>query len=141
HQPRPVRRRSSARRRAASTARRAPAIWQCAPVPALPRSPSGNLDKGLEDPAIGLVDLEFRMPLDPETEAMARIFDALDDPVLGDGIDDEAWPGLLDRLVVGAIDREAEGPGDAVQQRPSDHADGVPGLVPRVRLAVRHATR
>ena len=55
----------------------------------------GNFDKGPKDLAVGLADLEFRVPLDAETKAPARILDALDDAVLGDGIDDEPGPASL----------------------------------------------
>src|SRR5439155_19203966 len=103
------------------------------------RSSAGGFDKGPEDQAVCLVDLKLGVPLDAEAEAVARVFDAFDDAVLGDGIDDEAGPGLFDRLMVGAVDSEAQGAGDAVQKCPSDHRDGVPGLVARVRLTVRHA--
>ena len=92
-----------------------------------PRSPACDFDKGPEDPAIGLVDLEFRMPLDAEAKAMARVFDALDDAVLGDGVDDEAGPGLLDRLMMRAVDAEVLDPGDAVQQVPAITRTVCPG--------------
>ena len=54
-----------------------------------------SLDKGPENPSIGLVDLELRVPLHAETEAVARILDPLDDAVLGDRVDDEAGPAPL----------------------------------------------
>jgi hypothetical protein len=79
------------------------------------RSPAGGLDKGPENPSIGVVDLELRVPLDPEAKALARVFYSLDDPVLGDRVDDKTGPCLLDRLVMRAVDREIGGSGDAMQ--------------------------
>ena len=73
-------------------------------------SPAGGLDKGPEDPSIGLVDLELRVPLDAKTKALPRILYPLDDAVLGDSVDDETGPGLLDRLVMRAVDRKARRP-------------------------------
>ena len=52
--------------------------------------PLGGCDKGAEDPAVGLADLEFRVPLHAEAKAPARVLDALDDAVLGDRIDHHA---------------------------------------------------
>jgi acyl-CoA thioester hydrolase len=105
------------------------------------RSPAGGLDKGPENPSIGVVDLEFGVPLDPEAEAVARVFDTLNDPILGDRVDDKAGPCLLDRLVMRAVDREVGGAGDAMQQRTGDYLDGMSRLVSRVRLTVRYAAR
>ena len=50
-------------------------------------------------------------------------------------------PGVLDRLVVGAVDRETLGPGDAMEQGAGDDPHVVPGLVARVGLAVRQGIR
>src|SRR6185437_15428149 len=83
---------------------------------ALSFSPAGNFDEGPKYPAVGLADLKFGVPLHPETEAVARIFDPLDDAVLGDGVDDEPRPGSLDRLMVRTVDPEAGHSGDAVEE-------------------------
>ena len=103
--------------------------------------PPGGLDKGAEDAAVGLADLEFGMPLHAEAKAPARVLDALDHAVLGDRVDDDARPGRLDRLMVGAVDREVFRSGNAVQQGSGDHPDIMAGLVARVRLAVRQCPR
>ena len=72
---------------------------------------------------------------------MARIFDPLDDAILGNGVDDEPHSGSLDRLMVRAVDREAVHSGNAVKEGAGDHPDGMPRLVARVRLAMRQAIR
>ena len=59
--------------------------------------------------------LPILLPHDPEAKAVARVFDTLDDPVLGDRVDDQARPCLLDRLVMRAVYREVGGSGDAMQ--------------------------
>jgi len=75
----------------------------------------------------------------PRQKAVTGVFDALDDTVLGDGIDDEARSRSLDRLMMGAVDAELVYSRDAVQQSARNHLHGMPGLVPRVRLTVRQA--
>ena len=72
---------------------------------------------------------------------MARIFDPLDDAVLGDGVDDEPRPGGLDRLMVRTVDPEAGHSGDAVEEGAGDYPDGMPRLVARVGLAMCQAIR
>ena len=89
--------------------------------------PAGNFDKGPKYSAVALADLEFGVPLHPETETAMRILDPLDDAVLGDGVDDEPRPGGLDRLMVRAVDPEAVHSSDAVQKGPGDHPDSMPG--------------
>jgi len=110
-------------------------------IDALSFSSAGSLDQGAKYPAVSLADLEFGVPLHPETETVTRILDPLDDAVLGDGIDDEPRSGGLDRLMVCAVDPEAVHSGDAVQKGTGDHPDGMPGLVARVGLAMRQAIR
>ena len=56
------------------------------------------------------------MPLHAEAKTPARVLNALDHAVRGDCIDDDARPGRLDRLMVGAVDREVFRSGNAVQQ-------------------------
>ena len=70
-----------------------------------------GLDKGAEDAAVALVDLEFGMPLHAEAKAPARVLDALDDAVIGERVDDDAGPDRLDRLVMGAVDAQMHRPG------------------------------
>jgi len=72
---------------------------------------------------------------------VTRVLDALDNAVFGDGIDDEAGPRRLDRLMVRAVDAEAVSSGDAAEECAGDHPDGVPRLVAWVCLAVREAIR
>src|SRR5215831_10129790 len=105
HRPRPARLRPSARHRGASTRRSAPILSQS--VLDVARSLTGRCNKGPEDAAVGLADLEFRMPLHAEAEAVARIFDPLDHAVLGDRVDDKTRACRLDRLMMGAVHTKA----------------------------------
>ena len=72
---------------------------------------------------------------------MVGLLDTFDDTILGDSIDHEARAGDLDRLVVCAVHREGFHARDPVEEGIGDHPDEVPGLVARVRLAVRQAAR
>ena len=72
-----------------------------------------------------------------ETETVARILDPLDDTILGNCIYNEPRPGGFDRLMVRTIDPEGVYSGDPVEEGAGDHANGVPRLVARVRLAMR----
>src|SRR5262249_32348400 len=135
HRPRPARLRPSARHRGASTRRSAPILSQSAPDVA--RSLTGRCNKGPKDATGGLAHLEFRVPLDAEAEAVARIFDALDDAVFGDGVNDETRARRLDRLMMGAVHTKAVHFGDTVEQCARDNSDGVTGFIAWIGLAMR----
>ena len=62
-------------------------------------------------------------------------------PSAARGADDDAGADPLGRLVVGAVDRQPVGAGDAVQQRARRDRDLVAGLGARVRLLVRQRVR
>ena len=68
---------------------------------------------------------------------MARIFDALDDAVFGDGVNDETRARRLDRLMMGAIHAEAVHFGDTAEQCTRDNPDGVTGFIAWIGLAMR----
>src|SRR5262249_55235741 len=104
-------------------------------------SGAGDFDKGPKYPPIGLADLKFGMPLDAETETVMGIFDPLHDAVFGHRVDDEPGPCSLDRLVVRSVDTETVHSGDPVEKGTGNHLHAMPGLVARVVLTVRDATR
>jgi len=68
-------------------------------------SPTGR-DEGFEDSPVALASgrENFGMPLHADDKSVARAFDSFDHAVIGDGIDDQAFAELLDRLVMRRVD-------------------------------------
>src|SRR5690348_8516505 len=68
-------------------------------------------DEGAEEPQIAVTDRVFRVPLHADEKTPPRILDPFDDAIRRGGIDDAAGRHLLDRLVMGAVDRQFIGAG------------------------------
>ena len=86
---------------------------------------------------VGLVDLEFGVPLHAKAKMPPRIFDTLDDAIFGHRIDHDARSGVLYGLVMSTVHGQTLGAGDPMQKRPGDDADFMTRLAAGVWLAVR----
>src|SRR5262249_45755458 len=75
-----------------------------------PVSPTGSRrDERAKNARVSIAQFELGVPLDAEAKTPPRILDALDDAVLGNGINDDTGADLLDRLMMGAVDVESIG--------------------------------
>ena len=70
--------------------------------------PAGG-DEGVEDSPVALAPWRqnFGVPLHADDKAMARAFDPFDHAVIRDGVDDQAFAELFDRLVMRCVDLKA----------------------------------
>ena len=104
------------------------------------RSAAAATNAAISAVSPGLIAV-FGVPLHAEAEAPPRVLDRLDHAVLGAGADHDALADPLGRLVMGAVDRQASGPGDPVQQRARHDRDLMAGLGARIGLLVGQRAR
>lgn len=80
--------------------------------------PAGG-DEGVEDSPVALASWRqhFGMPLHADDKTMARAFDPFDHAVIRNGVDDQAFAELFDRLVMRRVDLKARSTHDGAQLR------------------------